>query len=558
MLSPKTLREGVDAEDVESCGDLDKCDCSVDHPFFQQALDQVTSDLSNTMFEWAPNGSERESYPLFVTFLNTCIDKCHSALDSQPGAPSRDERWYSNLRFVVYDKQMADGVEGSHPLKLDCAGGRGLQDGVAKLCWNTSNHEGIPQLDLPAEIKSNWRQLLKQAAVYGCCLFSASPTRSWSLVLGFNQKSRSLRFLIFHRGGCTASKDINLDDQEGRKDAYRLILTILLWTEPYHAGFSSFSTDKEFAVPSDDMGKKHVTLKVVKTLYHTIAIRSRATLVALVSSTNASEEPEVSPQLVPSARAERKSARLQAKPATMQPTEQSAAGSAGVSRPSQRGRKPESSATNRKGINVVGTSTSKVSDAAEQTGGHSHCSERGDEQSSAAMADEPVVSDLPWIIPGNVRLSLKYTQPLRISTGLLPTGIQAALLKTLILKLYWPDDKDDVEGELMKATCGAFGTPSHIYSYGPMDPSGLLVSNNIFLPADNPESIGNAWWKVFSHDVRDCPEHPNYRAAHIVLLGAVGLSLLSATSSWALCEAIVHALLGMFNFRPSQSLKLHS
>ncbi|EEB95905.1 hypothetical protein MPER_05054, partial [Moniliophthora perniciosa FA553] len=125
--------------------------------------------------------------------------------------------------------------------------------------------------------------------------------------------------------------------------------------------------------------------------------------------------------------------------------------------------------------------------------------------------------------------------------------IKAALLKELILKMYWPDDKYDVEGELMTATCGAFGTPSHIYSYGPMEPSGLLASN-ILLPADNPGSIEKAWWGEFSHNDNDCPKHPDYRAARIVLLGAVGRSLLFATSSWALCEAIVHALLGWLTY----------
>ncbi|KAG7094151.1 hypothetical protein E1B28_007763 [Marasmius oreades] len=129
------------------------------------------------------------------------------------------------------------------------------------------------QMEIPVEVGPSWHKILPQAALY--CLFKASPSRSWSLVFGFNTVDKTLPSLIFHRGGCIPSTDLILATDPGRKEAYRLILTM---TEDYHAGFCCFSTDEEYAI-SGRQGGPTLTVQVQKKLHHSLGVCTRGTLV---------------------------------------------------------------------------------------------------------------------------------------------------------------------------------------------------------------------------------------------------------------------------------------
>ncbi|KAF9508307.1 hypothetical protein BS47DRAFT_1266153, partial [Hydnum rufescens UP504] len=56
-------------------------------------------------------------------------------------------------------------------------------------------------IDIVIEVKNDWRDLIKQAATYARALFCSNWTRSFALVIGVNQVSKSARFMFFHRGG---------------------------------------------------------------------------------------------------------------------------------------------------------------------------------------------------------------------------------------------------------------------------------------------------------------------------------------------------------------------
>ncbi|KAJ7666542.1 hypothetical protein B0H17DRAFT_879763, partial [Mycena rosella] len=56
-------------------------------------------------------------------------------------------------------------------------------------------------IQIPVEVKDNWPDMVAQAATYARCLFSASPSRAFALVLAYHHTDCELRFLIFHRGG---------------------------------------------------------------------------------------------------------------------------------------------------------------------------------------------------------------------------------------------------------------------------------------------------------------------------------------------------------------------
>ncbi|KAG7094145.1 hypothetical protein E1B28_007757 [Marasmius oreades] len=285
MLSPKSLKNNVPPEDIRCFEDAQKhCKFLVDAPFFEPALETAVKSLSPS--EWPSSDAERDYYTPLANFLNDCIQKCNNALNAQKsdrGVPEFARRLYGKLKFAVYDRPMLDGIDGAAAVKPNLGSSRNLQEGV-KLSWGAVEAKGVRQMDVPGEVKLLWSQLLAQAAVYARYLFSASPTRTWSLVLGFNQKEKNLRFLIFHRGGCTASTDLNLTTEQGRKEACRLILTMLLWTEDYHAGFCCFSTDKEYAIPGPERDPTlFLKARVEKNLHHTLAVCTRGTLVSILS-----------------------------------------------------------------------------------------------------------------------------------------------------------------------------------------------------------------------------------------------------------------------------------
>ncbi|TDL14112.1 hypothetical protein BD410DRAFT_696657, partial [Rickenella mellea] len=51
------------------------------------------------------------------------------------------------------------------------------------------------------EVKADWAELVAQAAIYARCLFAASPSRPFVLVITLCHKSNHVRFLLFHRSG---------------------------------------------------------------------------------------------------------------------------------------------------------------------------------------------------------------------------------------------------------------------------------------------------------------------------------------------------------------------
>ncbi|KAF8308627.1 hypothetical protein DL93DRAFT_2044369, partial [Clavulina sp. PMI_390] len=56
-------------------------------------------------------------------------------------------------------------------------------------------------IDVAIEVKDGWKELASQAATYAQAILTAHPTRTYASVLGYNHKSRCIRFMFFQRGG---------------------------------------------------------------------------------------------------------------------------------------------------------------------------------------------------------------------------------------------------------------------------------------------------------------------------------------------------------------------
>ena len=152
------------------------------------------------------------------------------------------------------------------------------------------------EVGIPTEVKDSWSRIVTQAGTYARALVSAMPLRLFSLVIGVNHKTHTLRFLIYHRGGLTASHDIDLDEEKGRRDVQRILFSILLWQTPDDAGFPAFTNGLATVIPSEpltpsgpseastalELPKGNTSSLPVftdKVFFHSTCVRGRGTLV---------------------------------------------------------------------------------------------------------------------------------------------------------------------------------------------------------------------------------------------------------------------------------------
>ena len=277
MLSPKTPR--LDADAAGELFQLDHYECTVGTQPFLDALDDVVTRIK--AFAPRPPGSaESASYPSLVKFLNDCVEACHKALDRQPELPLRQERWYEKLEFTVARK-VADRVDHASPLRPDIMGGKGISEfREEQLYWRPPPEKPNHRITLPVELKNDWRDMVSQAATYARSLFSANPMRTFALVLAFNQEQSTLRFLVFHHGGLTASEECNITEEDGLKEVARLFLTLTCWRTAEEAGFVTCYSHSAYLLPGDQEGTNHVSAEVEKILSWHHCVRGRMTFVS--------------------------------------------------------------------------------------------------------------------------------------------------------------------------------------------------------------------------------------------------------------------------------------
>ncbi len=102
--------------------------------------------------------------------------------------------------------------------------------------------------------------------------------------------------MIYHRGGLTASRELNLDDPNGRRDVQRIMFSILLWQTPEDAGFPSFTNGIKTLIPSTDPAQP-ICVFTDRVLFHSLSVCGRGTLVFRVVRSRSQAETEGS--LVP-------------------------------------------------------------------------------------------------------------------------------------------------------------------------------------------------------------------------------------------------------------------
>ena len=206
---------------------------------------------------------ERAWYAPLAVFLNNCVDACHEVLDNLPGSAERGSRFYNRLKFIIHNKLTLDGVEGVLPVEPDIVSGLDLVPDE-RVAWRPQNTN---QVLILVEVKASWSPVVTQTTTSAHCLFSASTSQQFSVVLGFRHTSAQLHFLVFHRSGLTGSKPCSIKDPQGQKDILRIFLSILEWTSANDAGFLEFFNDFEMSLLRHEGDKTGTAARVTEVLH---------------------------------------------------------------------------------------------------------------------------------------------------------------------------------------------------------------------------------------------------------------------------------------------------
>ena len=234
---------------------------------------------------------KRTRYTPLAAFLNNCVDTCRGALDKHHESAKRSSRFYDRLRFIVYDKPTHDWAEEASPIKPDFLGGLDLtsDERIARSPQNSL----VDRVLIPVEVNVNWSSMVTRATAYTRHLSSASPSRRFLVVLGFQHAETQLRFLVFHRTGLTGSMPCSVRDPQDQKDILRISLSILEWSSPNDAGFLEFFDDFEMSLLRHEGDEMGTVARVTEVLQDGLGVRGRGSRALLMGhSTGEGKEPE--------------------------------------------------------------------------------------------------------------------------------------------------------------------------------------------------------------------------------------------------------------------------
>ncbi|KAJ7211362.1 hypothetical protein GGX14DRAFT_624497 [Mycena pura] len=486
-----------------------------DGDWFASAVDAAANNfevkLAGKNAKLFPNtSSESVHYTPLALLLNHCLDACAAASKGTNFDLARSGP-YSKLSFVVYDKPTGDGIEAAASLKPDLVGG---EDFLAKvnshnvLYWSPPDPPDplnpYPPILIPVEIKNNWPELVRQAATYARCLFSARPLRKTALVLGYNHVTKEFRFLLFHRGGLTASHVLHPRTLDGRKQMVHVFLALLTCRNISDTGFPDWCNDNQFKLPVDKDGTRHVIADIDKVLHYVNCCRGRAARVSLVTYPLLGDPPAPRRKregpLVPDTEV-RRSARIAA------------------------AQEPKATVGVAGGIGPAVTSPIRYDDKK---------TKKGKKPVPIGIHDGeyPPLQGVT-IDPANMH----YSSPL--GEGVAATNGRF----TGVLKTSWQQDQEMIlEQELLTVCNGLFGTPRHHYSFRPANADQVPITNHLFLPSpEQAKGLQSFHWDLMSMGT---PSAPEYKSLWVHFCSLVGMSLVLSKDPLLLFEAILHGMLG--------------
>ncbi|KAJ3862498.1 hypothetical protein EV359DRAFT_83285 [Lentinula novae-zelandiae] len=519
MLSPKKRNAPLDDKVIDHLGNYT---CVSDSPGFMKKLKNAVMKLGPRLkdIQWPSGPDERTFYTPLAQFLNACVSVCKEELTD-------DDRYtkgpFHDLEFIVYDKETQDSVDGASPVKPDLVGGKKFMAFAdsddckvksARLYWNPPD-KNTPPILLPVEVKDNWIELVCQAATYARCLFSTSPLRQYSLVLGYNHKEGTFRFLIFHRGGLSASLPLDLHDEDSHKSLLHVFLSLLSCSHARDAGIAAWCNERQFKLPVDSSDKPdYVVANVDEILHDGNCCRGRANRVMRISygvpkDVSTSPLPVATTPLFPVTQL-RRSARI------------ANAEAKGVEAP------VNSKKSSRNQVDSRTRSETKVSN----------------------IPDPSTLAITPIAVYGPTRdLEDVKQEPMILVKPLNPCRDETS---HGFIKAAWPkrdlgSGRSSVPEAQMLNVCGdKFGTSQHHYSFPANHSHGIPTSNHILLPTETElkKGVAEFHWNLFYPHQKHSTPSPKYRSLWIHVGKLIGTSLVSSPTPLVLFTAILHAMLG--------------
>ncbi|KIY64291.1 hypothetical protein CYLTODRAFT_457351 [Cylindrobasidium torrendii FP15055 ss-10] len=433
-------------------------------------------------------GPERSTYVSLAQFLNECVQTAKDAIDQSGIRTAGQNALLFNLTFLPWDKQMGDGVQRSDRLKPDIIAVNS-QNGDPCF-WSPPAGSSAAILVFAVEVKAGWSDLVPQVGTYAHAMFMSSPLRSFSLVLGYNTQSNAFRFMLFHHGGITSSKDLHVSSNNGRLDVIRILARILLWETWADAGIPAFTNGVSFCLPrSATNPEEFVLLWTQKVLYHALCLRGRNTFVARVGSF----EPKT----------------LDLRPMTHTTRDDEPP-------PAKKSRiehlKP---ATTDSAVPLPTTTTTTA---------------------SPATCDEPLTS---LIHPRSFAdAQAEFTTVNAIFAQDVDLGLDTG--SNFIIKCTWPaQERAHIEADMYKECAGEFGCPAFGCSFPALFPDGRPVTNTIYLPEDS--DISSRHWKIGRSPQ---PDYVDKRSLQVTVLLEEGQSLETCKDPADMVLSVGHALLG--------------
>ncbi|KAF5357438.1 hypothetical protein D9757_013324 [Collybiopsis confluens] len=511
--------------------------CTIESDSHKAALEKAQRlFLSRDTPQYLSTGkNEVEHYQGVVNLLNDGLDSCRRS------GLGTGETIFSELMFWAWAKPVGDKDDGARAIAPDVAGALGTEE-PTELFW--SPKPGKRGLKIPVEVKKSWFRLVKQAGTCARALFSAHPLRQFVLVIGYNHAEYAMRFLVFHRGGLTASTPLLLDTKTGQNDFILLLSAILTWKTPQDAGFPAWCNENQIFLP-----KIHSSpIDIARILHHTSCIRGRAPRVyylriPLPSDSKTAEQAFVPPQdqCVPAdAQILRRSPRNHAPKRSTRDQPKS-------SHPRQHDRAPPKTGAvssvkqgNEGGIvkvltaqlakfKVTGHRLKKKKSS--ELNDNASLAQLGVDDSSAELSvDGLPVDNVPTIQISRIAACQQYAPSATRSPA--PTNRNNFKVDGLklgdyaVLKLSWNPGRgpehEPVEPKLLEQCGGMFGVPHHYYSFLAHHQDNYPTTNHLFLPSGESNTDKNLHWNVFK--VKD--DSLDFRS---------------------LMRAIVHAHLGYYN-----------
>ncbi|KAJ7211361.1 hypothetical protein GGX14DRAFT_394273 [Mycena pura] len=471
-----------------------------DGDWFASAVDAAANNfevkLAGENAELLPDtGSESVHYTPLALLLNHCLDACAAASKGTNFDLARSGP-YSKLSFVVYDKPTGDGIEAAASLKPDLVGGEDFLAEVNShnvLYWSPPDPPDplnpYPPILIPAEIKNNWPELVRQAA-------TARPLRKTALVLGYNHVTKEFRFLLFHRGGSLRRMCPILQ-------MVHVFLALLTCRNISDTGFPDWCNDNQFKLPVDKDGTRHVIADIDKVLHYVNCCRGRAARVSLVTYPLSGDPPAPRRRrkepLVPDTEV-RRSDRI----AAAQDSKATVGVAAGIEQAVTFPIRSENKTTTeqRKPVPI---------------GIHD-----GEYPPLQGVTVDPA--------------SMHY------SSSLGDVAATEGRFKA-VLKTSWQQDQEMIlEQELLTVCNGLFGTPRHHYSFRPANADQVPITNHLFLPSpEQAKGLQSFHWDLMSMGT---PSAPEYKSLWVHFCSLVGMSLVLSKDPLFLFEAILHGMLG--------------